>query len=287
MTYRDVFTADDEGRSLVRPVVKNPTITTASGIAVDLTFFGRYPAANYLTDGAPNTATLLRRSVDGGMDHGPSLGEGYTKFLAGFTLLSVTAAAAPMTGMVMDYMLYYPLIPMEDTQVMDNTVTLSRFADEGGQIMLVEQFAYTGGGTLQVTYTNQDGVAGRQSAIVTVNTQTAFGTIATSESATAGCPGIFVPLQQGDRSARKIESITFFTPDTGILAAVIVRPLGPFGTYETTNPSEWDMLHDLGRLPIIEDSNNQDAFLSAVITPTGSLSGAIIDAQLKTIWIQD
>lgn len=161
LTHAKLFAASDEGRTTSRPWVKNPSVVTASGIWMDLTFFGRYPAANYFTDGVALAAKALRRSTDGGLDHGEDKGDTYLKFLQGVTVLSTTAAAA-MPMLVMDYLMYYPLVPMEDTQVMDNTVTLPRYEDgKGVQIMLVEQFPYIGGGTVQVTYTNSEGVAGR------------------------------------------------------------------------------------------------------------------------------
>jgi len=176
LTHSKVFSAADEGRTLSRPWVKNPSVVTGAGIAVDLTFFGRYPAANYLTDGTPLAARALRRSTDGGLDHGEDKGAGYRKFLAGATILTVTAGAVPLPVKIMDYLLYYPLIPMEDVQTMDNTIGLPRYADgRGVQIMLVEQFPYVGGGTCRVNYTNSDGVAGRLSPIMTINAQTALG----------------------------------------------------------------------------------------------------------------
>lgn len=287
LTHQRLFTADDEGRTLVRPFVKNPTVVTTSGIAADLTFFGRYPAAEYMTDGAPNEATILRRSVNGGLDHGDDKGAGYRKYLAGLTIMTTTGGAVPLSFMVMDYLMYYPLIPMEDVQEMTNPVTLTRHTDgRGVQIMLVEQFPYIGGITCRVTYTNSAGVGGRLSAIMTINTQTTLGTIATSAPATAGTCGIFVPLQEGDAGVRSVESIEFFTADAGNLAIVLVYPLCPFGNYEITNPSEWDTWRDLGILEAIEDENNRDAYLSLVCRPNGSLSGAILDGSLKTIWIE-
>lgn len=287
LTHKQLFSAADEGRSLSRPFIKNPTVVTVAGIHADLTFFGRYPAANYLTDGAPNTATQLKRSVDGGLDHGEDKGAAYRKYLAGVTMLTTTAGAVPLTARIMDYILYYPLVPMEDVQEMDNTLALSRYTDgRGVRIMLVEQFPYIGGGTCRVTYTNSDGVAGRLSAICTINTQTTLGTIATSAPNTSGCPGLFVPLQQGDAGVRSVQSIEFFQADAGNLAIVLVKPLAPFGIYETTNPTEWNFWDDLGILETIEDENNRDAFLSLVCLPAGSLTGAILDCQLRTIWVE-
>lgn len=283
LTHAKLFAAPDEGRTLSRPWVKNPSVVTASGIWMDLTFFGRYPAANYFTDGTPLAAKALRRSTDGGLDHGEDKGEGYKKFLQGLTVLSTTAAAA-MPLKAMDYLLYYPLIPMEDTQEMDNTVTLPRYEDgKGVQIMLLEQFPYIGGGTVQVTYTNSDGVAGRQTAVTTINTQTALGTIAHSGPATSGLSGLFMPLQRGDGGVRSIESITFPVADSGNLAAVLVKPLMPIGNYEVTNPSEWNGFEHLGMLEQIID----DAYLSLVCQPIGSLNGAIIEGQIRTLWVQE
>ena len=283
LTHAKLFAAPDEGRTLSRPWVKNPSVVTASGIWMDLTFFGRYPAANYFTDGTPLAAKALRRSTDGGLDHGEDKGEGYKKFLQGLTVLSTTAAAA-MPLKAMDYLLYYPLIPMEDTQEMDNTVTLPRYEDGNGvQLMLLEQFPYIGGGTVQVTYTNSDGVAGRQTAVTTINTQTALGTIAHSGPATSGLSGLFMPLQRGDGGVRSIESITFPVADSGNLAAVLVKPLMPIGNYEVTNPSEWNGFEHLGMLEQIID----DAYLSLVCQPIGSLNGAIIEGQIRTLWVQE
>lgn len=283
INHARLFASANEGRTLSRPWIKNPSVVTASGIAVDLTMFGRYPGANYYTDGAALAARALRRSTDGGMDHGEDKGSSFKKFLAGVSILSVSATAVPLTLQVLDYLLYYPLIPMEDTQTLDNSVGLPRYTDgRGVQIMLVEQFPYVGGGTLRVTYTNSDGVAGRVSPICTVNTQTSLGTIATSAPATAGCPGVFIPLMQGDAGVRAVESIEFLSADAGNLAAVLVKPLAPFANYENVNPSEWDFWRHLGMLEQIQD----DAFVSMICTPVGSLSGAIIEGQLKTLWLE-
>lgn len=280
LSHQRIFTAPDEGRTLTRPFVKNPSIVTAAGIYVDLTVFGRYPAAQYYTD-TSLAARPLRRSTDGGMDHGEDKGPLFKKFLQSVTALTVTAGAIPLPMLVMDYLMFYPLIPMEDVQEMDNTLTLPRYTDgRGVQMMLVEQFPYIGGGTCRITYTNQDGVAGRLSAIMTINTQTALGTIATSAPATVGVAGPFVPLQQGDSGVRSVESIEFFTADAGNIAIVLVKPLAPCALYETTCPGEWDFNFDLGILPVIED----DAFISIICLPAGSLSGAILDGSITTIW---
>lgn len=281
LTHKTLFASMREGRELTRPVIKNPSVVTASGIWVDLTCFGRYPAAFYYTDGTALSAQAMRRSTHGGMDHGEDKGTAYKKYLKGFGSLSATVAANPLTIWLMDYLIYYPLIPMEDVQEFDNTVTLPRYSDgRGVKMMLVEQFPYVGAVTCRVTYTNELGVAGRLSAIVTINTQTALGTLATSAPNTAGCAGPFIPLQAGDVGVRSVESIEFFTADAGNLALVLVYPYALAGHYENTAPGLWDFFEDESILPRIYD----DAYVSAIALPVGSLSGAIIDCTIQTIW---
>lgn len=281
LTHTRVFDAQHQGRTLTRPWVKNPSVVTASGIWLDLTMFGRYPAANYFTDGTPLARQALTRSVFGGLDHGDAKGEEFRKFLDRVTVLSVGATAVPMALMVMDYLAYYPLIPMEDTQTLDSTVALPRYASGAGvSLMLVEQFPYVGGGTVQATYTNSDGVAGRTTPVVTINTQTALGTVAHSAPATAGASGLFMPLAHGDGGVRSVESITFPVADAGNLAAVLVRPLMLLCNYEVGCPSEWDALRDLGTYEQIHD----DAYLSLACLPVGSLNGLIIEGSIQTSW---
>ena len=284
LTHQRIFSADDEGRSLVRPFIKNPSGVTTSGISIDLTFFGRYPAANYMADGTPNAFRALKRSTDGGLDHGGDKGSSFRKYLAKITASCSTTTPLPLRLMVMDYVGFYPLIGMEDIQEMDNTIPLPRYADGSGvQIMLVSQFPYTGGGTLQITYTNQDGVAGRVTPIVTTNTSQILGNVANSNNATTARTGIFIPLKGMDSGVQSIQSINFITPDTGNVAAVMVRPLSPqLCIYDFTTPTEWDLWNDLGWLPVIED----DAYISLVCTPSGSLNTVVVEGMMKTIWIE-
>jgi hypothetical protein len=110
--------------------------------------------------------------------------------------------------------------------------------------------------------------------------------IVPSAPATAGCHGLFVPLQAGDEGVRSVESIEFFSPDAGNLAIILVKPLVQIGMYETTTPSEWNFNSDMGMLETIEDENNRDAFLSMVVKSAGSMAGAIIDCQIRTLWVQ-
>lgn len=72
-----------------------------------------------------------------------------------------------------DYLLYYPFVDMsiaggEFQPMVNDTASLTRYTDgEGVQIMAVEVASQIGSSQFYVTYTNQDGVAGRVTPTIT------------------------------------------------------------------------------------------------------------------------
>ena len=71
---RDIADAQDAGRYLYRSFRKQATQTTSSGIWFDLSMSPGNPVPNYYI-GAAGAFTPLKRSTDGGLDHGPSVGQ--------------------------------------------------------------------------------------------------------------------------------------------------------------------------------------------------------------------
>jgi hypothetical protein len=148
------------------------------------------------------------------------------------------------------------------------------------QIMAVTLAARTGGCSFNISYTNNLGVSGRITPNVIQNTSAAIGTITTAGTATSTQSAPFIPLQFGDTGVRSIESVTMLTPDTGLFALILVRPIATTQLRSITAPSEKDYFIDSGLVPIIED----DAFLSYICLPNGSLSGIPIYGDTKFIW---
>jgi hypothetical protein len=151
--------------------------------------------------------------------------------------------------------------------------------------MMIEQNPYVGGATCQVGYTNQDGVSGRLSPVFTLNSSVSIGTVATSAPATAGAAGTFVPLQSGDYSVEKIDTIEFFTGDVGTVCLLLCKPIATFPIYETTAPCDYDLWNHLGYLPEIKN----DAYLNFIFKPAASATGAVtntIFGNITTIWEQ-
>lgn len=167
---------------------------------------------------------------------------------------------------------------------MTQAATLPRYS--GAQMMLVEQNPYVGGGTFRIGYTNQDGVSGRLTPIITLNTNTISGTIATSAPTTAGVSGDLIPLQSGDYEVQKVDNIEFFSDDVGTVAIVLVKPITSLFIYETTSPCVYDLWFNQGLLPEIKN----DAYLNFVFKPAAAGTGAVtntIFGQMTTIWKEE
>ncbi len=283
LTHKEVSLAYDEGRTLYRSWSKAPTQTTASGIWFDLSMSPGNPPAQYY-GGSPLVGQLMKRSTDGGIDHGPDK-PGYTKHIHTMTFQTVSATAAPSTFQVMDYLAFWSGIGMDaGTQAFETSQTvldgLRYSAAEGTQMMLIEQFPYAGSADIQITYRNQNDES-KTTPVVRLNTQVTTGTVASSAPTTAGAGGLFLPLASGDSGVAYPEQIEVFgAGDVGVLALVLVKPLVVANIFEITAPSMWDFLLHQKQLPRIRD----DAYLNMAVLPVGTLAATSIIGDITTIW---
>lgn len=276
----DIASAYENGQTLYRSWSKAPTQATSSGIWFDLSMSPGNPPAQYYF-ATPLIAAPLARSTDGGLDHGPNVSPS-KKYLHKILVQTVLATAVPLTLELMDYLMFYPGIAMDvGVQTLTTGITLPRYPTGAGVMMMaIEQNPYVGSARFAVTYTNQNGIAGRVTPTFTCNTQTVAGTVATSASTQAGACGRFLALQQGDSGVRSIDSIEFFSSDVGLLALVLVYPLATIQISEVNSPCEYDLLRDFSILPRIED----DAYLNFIALPVGTLASAQILGSLTTLW---
>ncbi len=281
-TIGQVVDCELEGR--VRDYIwrKTPSQAFTSGIWVDLSMSPGMPVPKYWFDAAPLTAKQITQSSDGGFYHGPNVSPS-EKYLRKITTQASAATALPMNAILCDYLLYYPTIDdgTTDEQLMDNTTTLSRYTDgRGVQMIAVTTGARTGGQTFQVKYTNQDGVTGRVTPLVTQNTSTLLGTITTTNTRAVNGAGPYIPLQDGDTGVRAVESVTMTNVDTGIFSIILVKPLVQTCFREITVPYEKDFLIPTTDLVKIEDN----AFLNFLCLPLGTLAATALRGDLKVIW---
>jgi len=292
-TIGEVIDAELNGQ--VREYVhrKIPSVTTTIGIWYDLSMSPGNPAPKYWFDAAPLTAKTITQSTDGGFYHGANVSPS-TKYLRRILVTATTGSAlvvSPMNAILLDYLLYYPTIDdgTTDEQLMDNTVTLPRYTDgKGVMMMAVTTGLRTGGQTFSVKYTNSDGVTGRVSPTVTQNAAAYIGSITNSDRAVEGSAGWMIPLANGDSGVRAVESVTMNGVDVGLFSIILVKPLAQINIRENKNssttvtapPVEKDFLIPTDSLPVIQD----DAFLNYIVLPQAGLSNTSIYGSLKVIW---
>lgn len=275
--------ADLSGQSRFSEFVKNITQVTTAGIWFDLTGSAGNPRAKQWFDAAPLVAQQIKQSTDGGIFHAGNVSPS-TKYLRFLRAACASAAPLPMSLMLCDYLLYYPTIEDGnlDPQVMDNTLALPRYTNGSGvQMMAVTVSARTGGQSFTVTYTNSNGDVGRVTPLAIQNAVAAPGTITTSATATDNAtPAPFLPLQDNDSGVRSVQSVQMNGADTGFFAIVLVKPMASTVVRGIDAPYDKDLLMMSGELPIIGD----DAYLSLIAQPNGSLSGVAVRGAINSVW---
>lgn len=262
---------------------KVPAVVTGQGTWYDYSMAPGNPSPQYYA-ATPLTAQTLSRSADGGLQHGGNVSPA-TKYLRRISMSCVTAGGAVQRMYLLDYLLFYPFVDMgtPDAQAMVNTQVLTRYTDGEGVRMMAVLVAPHGlvGDSFFVTYTNQDGTAGRVTPLHTMSTAIAVnGTILTTQQAGLG-RAVFLTLQSGDRGVRSIEAVQCTAgTDVGLFTMVLVKPLASISLREITAPVEKDFFLDEKNLPVIVD----DAYLNFITCPMGSLSSAALNGIIETVW---
>lgn len=277
----DIVAAYEAGQNKYSYWRKVPSQTTGAGVWFDLSMSTGNPLPNYYI-GSPATATALARSTDGGLDHGPNVSPA-NKYFHRFMLMNQTATAVPLPFIVCDYLMFYPFISQDAGDVaLTTSIDLPRYPTGAGvQMMAVVTNSQAGGVTFNVTYTNQDGTAGRVTPNITTTTQSVAGTLISTAQATAGCVGPFLPLQAGDTGVQSVQTVTWNASDVGLMTLVLVKPMLTGHLFDITAPVEIMPIIDRAHPPppIIDD-----AYLNIVCCPNGTLASTAFNGELETVW---
>lgn len=274
--------AELDGKERIYTWRKTPSQTTTAGLWFDLSMSPGRPVPKYWFDAPPAIAKAVSYSSDGGLEHGGGVSPS-EKYLRLTTGIATVATALPLTMILCDYLLYYPSIDdsVLDEQIMDNTVTLPRYTDgKGVQVIAVSVAGRTGGARFYFTYTNSDGVSGRTSKIAYQNNSAALGTLQNNGQNTNVSANPFLGLQDGDSGVRSIDSVVMLDADVGLMTLILVKPLGTSVIREITAPAEKDYFLESGVIPRIYD----DAYLSFICLPQGTLAATALMGDIKTIW---
>lgn len=281
LNVKGVVDSELEGRVRRYGWRKTPSQTTLIGLWFDLSMSPGNPLPKYWFDATPLVAKAAYQSTDGGLYHGANVSPS-NKYLRLLMAQTATVTALPLTMLLCDYILYYPSIDegTTDPQTLTNTITLPRYEDgKGLQILAVTVGTRTVTAQFSVGYTNSDGVAGRTSQIVQLNTSV-VGTVATSERATQTSGNPFIGLQDGDTGVRSIDSVTMLGVSDGLFSLILVKPIAQTLIRGIDAPVEKDFLISQSQLPLIKD----DAYLNFLCLPQGTLAATALIGDMKVIW---
>jgi hypothetical protein len=220
---------------------------------------------------------------------GPLPGAGKTKHLHTLTVDTTTSITG--TFALCDYLLYYPFIDTDstDVQTLNNTQTLPRYTDgDGVQCFVVVQAPTNGAGfngLCTVEYTNSAGVTGRTTTFALIGSAVVGAIINAGSNAavatTTQCSP-FIPLAQGDKGIRSIQSVTMTDPIGGLVSFVLCYSVASIPLFSNVAQTEKTFFSRTGRAPKIEDG----AFLHFILTNSGSNGPAlgVFRSSLVFVW---
>lgn len=285
--------ADEAGKVWFTQFRKAVTSTaTVTSSYTDYTYFAGSPLANFYA-----STPLESAYVDDSRGiRVPSVAPA-TQYLKNITCMS-GAASATGTGnrqqklMLCDYLMYYPFIDTNstDTQEMVQTVTLPRYTS--GKVMAIAQSASSAIGQFTMTYTNQDGVAGRVSPNVFTQI-VAGGGQSLMANISGGGFNPFMPLQAGDSGVQSIQDVTFTVTGGGLMALVIVQPLQTFFLSEECRRTTTGNLESYGSATSFESvimkagaPEIKDGAVLGLMSKCqgGSLASSTLVGYIETIW---
>ena len=189
----------------------------------------------------------------------------------------VTNSAFPANVMLLDYVGFYPLIDLDNTdpQDLDNTYSPPRHDDGSLQVMVV---CTTPQSTLSpqqclMTFINQDG----NEDIATFYVQAAnIGQINVTSANLTGIASVaspFVPLGPMSYGVKRILSIQMMNSAGGFAAFVLIKPLTQVHVPESVTPVEIDLA--IHRQPVPEVLAG--AYVNIIYSPctAGTVSGIV------------
>jgi hypothetical protein len=276
--YKEALDAHREGRTWLG-FYRRGGPAMAANVWADLSYAAGLPVANYYASTPLTSATL-----DSGIDLGPAPAAGMSKYISRALIIPPTATGI-MSFEFLDICLYYPFVDGDGGyQDLINTVPIPRYGGHECKIMVVSQGVGTADADVLITYTNSDGVGGKQ-VTATLALANNAGTLCSSfppGTAKTYPAGPFVTLCSQCKGVRSIQSVEYLSSGGGIQAFVIVKPLFSMTMFEATAaPIEVDFIADRSfKLPQV----SHGAYLSAIARGTTAATPATINGQIETIW---
>lgn len=278
-SHTELGRAFDQGRTHTAHLRKVPSQASVSGNWVDLSMAAGNPKPNYYA-----ASPLVAATLEGfdGIFHGDAKSPA-SKHLYQFGLMTPTAAFVGQFELL-DYLLYYPFVDGDavgETQSMDNTVALPRYADgDGVRAMIVAVAPTTGGGTFTYDYVDTEGVA-RTSPVISCNTTVAnIATVLTSEQGVAAGGQWSLRMDAASKGIRYVTAVNVISAIGGLFSLVLVKPLAQAAIREVSVASEIEFGRQRPIFPRIYDG----AYLNMICRPSGSVAAGQLAGWAKFAW---
>lgn len=222
--------------------------STGNGIRwLDLSMAPGVPRYNAYV-GTPLEFTPLSGSANNGIFLGAAPPVGKKRVVTKVGILSTNATSFVNTFLLADYLGFYPLIDGDSTdpQDLDNPTGLPRYDSADGVMCVPVCYSAQATDALcTVTYTNSGGVGGRTSTFMLLGGNGVGAVVGTAGTVNTGRPSTpFMPLQNGDRGVRSVESFVMSAPVGGFVTLVLVKPLASLQTHERNTFCEKDLIRE-------------------------------------------
>ena len=225
-------------------------------------------------------ATQLIGTGNAGIYSGPTPPNGTEKYLTQIGLRA--SAAVPSFVTLCDYLLFYPLIDLDSTDLQEftNDVGLPRYTDgDGVRAMIVITVPSIAETDATIIYTDTDNIQRTETTRILIGSNT--GTIGSGE------PGVsnqgnnpFIGLVAGNKGIKSIQSIQLSAGVGGFACLVLVKPLATINVFEASTYSEISLINDKFILPRIYDG----AYLNFIMKQ-GAAASAQYTGELQFVTV--
>lgn len=268
-SYNSILAALDAGKGQTLFWGKN-SLSTGTGLPWSLWFVSGAPGTGSVA-GTALDATQATKTTTGAIPFANAAG-GEALRLVSLGGMAGTANAGRF--MLVDRLLYYPGITISSggsPVALTAGASIPRYTTGAGVMAFLEAAGSVthSSGTMSLSYTNQDGTAGRTTEVVTYPTNPTQGRIAHGH-------GLFFPLQAGDTGIRSVQSITCSTTTSASsYTLVLCRPLGMLPIFTANACVEKDFVLQTPKFPEIKNDACLQWILWAAAGSTGYFEGEI------------
>ena len=224
----DVLAAYEAGRWHTSRFLKNAAAGGSDGQWWDWAYAGGQPAFNARIGAGLAFTPQVAEGNDAIFI--PPIAAGQERRLAGYSARCLMSGnnCVSVNGVLYDLLGYYPLIDGDstDVQIMDNTLTLPRYADgRGVQAVLVNHIVPTtaGGGTHTMVYVDDQGV--ERSVLFGMSNNGQNRVITRDVGGSNNGNPLVMSLAGGSRGIRSVTSVQLGTALGGYLCIYLVKPL--------------------------------------------------------------